>query len=299
MDALKVKHFRSPGRVATAIAAKKQFKVSVGPRSAKVVAELQQRELEEVNKEATMAQVKNSGRKVPRHRRHKKNPVRLRDGTISTDFKSILNEQRQFYARLYSRRDVNENGEFMFRYLQEISPNYLTKVTDRDKFALDQEITIHEIYDSIKTMKSGKCPGIDGLPIEFYRTFFPDLKWVLLDLYKEVYIDREFHLSARQSLITLLDKPGRDLLEIDNWHPLSLLNCDYKIWDKLLANRMYTVLPYIIKDYQTGFMRGRNISDNLMQLMSIIEHCDLEQADTILISYDFYKAFDVVCHPSL
>lgn len=200
---------------------------------------------------------------------------------------------------LYKARDYDEGGEFLLGYLHDISHNHVVKVKNADRLALEQEPTIHEIFDAIMTMKSGKCPGIDGLPVEFYRTFWPQLKQVLIDLYRKIFADKKFHLSARQSVITLLGKPNRDLSLLNNWRPLSMLNVDYKIWDKLIANRLTTVLPYIIQDCQTGFMKGRNISENLTQLMSIIEHCDYTQSESILISYDFFKAFDVVSYSSL
>lgn len=65
----------APGKaVASKVASKGQFKIPVGPRSAKVVAALQQKELKAANKEAVAAQVKNTGSKTPRCRRKKKNP---------------------------------------------------------------------------------------------------------------------------------------------------------------------------------------------------------------------------------
>ena len=40
------------------------------------------------------------------------------------------------------------------------------------------------------------------------------------------------------------------------WRPVMMLTIDYKIWSKLLDNRLKCVLPGIIKTYQTGFMEG-------------------------------------------
>ena len=45
---------------------------------------------------------------------------------------------------------------------------------------------------------------------------------------------------------------------------------------------------------QTGFMKGRQLSENILKIMEVMEHCDLMQENGLLISFDFYKAFDTV-----
>lgn len=75
---------------------------------------------------------------------------------------------------------------------------------------------MHEIYDAVMTLKPNKCPGIDGIPAQFYKTFWYNIKDILFELFTEVYKDNIFHLSTRCSIIILIDKPGRDALNIEN-----------------------------------------------------------------------------------
>jgi hypothetical protein len=60
-------------------------------------------------------------------------------------------------------------------------------------------------------------------------------------------------------MLTLLHKGGIEITR--NWRPITLLNSDYKIISKLLANRMKPVLNKIIHTDQKGFVVGRNISE--------------------------------------
>ena len=87
-----------------------------------------------------------------------------------------------------------------------------------------------------------------------------------------------------------MEKLTRNSLFIKNWHPLT----DYKIFTKILANRLQLVLPYLIHSDQKGFMKNRHITDNLTELLSIIEFCNIMQQRAIIMAVDFKKAFDTI-----
>ena len=98
-----------------------------------------------------------------------------------------------------------------------------------------------------------KPPGTDGLPADFYKMFYRQIKDFLYELYSEILQDRKLHLSARRGVISLLEKIDRDRLEIKNWRPISLLNTDYKILAKITAERLQSAVTEYISDTQTGF----------------------------------------------
>lgn len=56
-----------------------------------------------------------------------------------------------------------------------------------DAASLEGDISNVEIEYAIKAMRSGKAPGPDGLPIEFYKKFAGKLTQVLRELYAEVF----------------------------------------------------------------------------------------------------------------
>ena len=79
---------------------------------------------------------------------------------------------------------------------------------------------------------------------------------------------------------------------IKNWRPLTMLNIDYKILSKTLANRMKEVLPYIIHEDQTGFMEGRSISSNIRKMIEVIEYTKRANKPGVIVTIDFEKCFD-------
>ena len=100
----------------------------------------------------------------------------------------------------------------------------------------------------------------------------------------------------KQGLITLLPKSNKNLTNLSNWRPISLLNVDYKIMSKAIANRIKKVLKILIDSSQTGFIKGRYIGENIRLLFDIIEYTEEHDLPGILLFTDFEKAFDSINH---
>lgn len=76
--------------------------------------------------------------------------------------------------------------------------------------------------------------------------------------------------TLRQSCISLILKKDKDPLDCGSYRPISLLNVDVKILAKMLAKRLESVLPEIIHNDQTGFIRNRLLSHNIRRALNII-----------------------------
>ena len=63
-------------------------------------------------------------------------------------------------------------------------------------------------------------------------------------------------MTQRRRIIKLIPKKDTEPYLIKNWRPITLLNCDYKIAAKALANRPKKVLRKLVNSDQTGFMKG-------------------------------------------
>ena len=87
-------------------------------------------------------------------------------------------------------------------------------------------------------MGNGKSPGNDGLPSEFYKTFWSDISEPLLKALNYGFEIGQLSVSQRRGIIKLIPKKSEELYYIRNWRPLTLLNCDYKIAAKAIANRL-------------------------------------------------------------
>ena len=99
-------------------------------------------------------------------------------------------------------------------------------------------------------------------------------------------------MDQRRGIITLIPKKGKDSTRLKNWRPLTLLNTDYKILAKLFAYRIKGLLESIIHSDQTGFVSSRYIGTNINRILNVMEYCELNDIEAMLISIDFEKAFD-------
>lgn len=102
-----------------------------------------------------------------------------------------------------------------------------------------------------------------------------------------------------QNLITLLPKLGKDLLQIENWRPISLSACDLKIITKSLANRLKPVLPNLLYEHQGAYIPGRDINFNNRLLRYAKSYAKEHNIDSVVVSLDARKAFDSVSHDYL
>ena len=214
--------------------------------------------------------------------------LRLQNGTLITDREEILFEQRDFYRKLYST-NKNKNSITLKEFMND---KKLPKLNEEDKKSIEHKITEQEICSMIKTFANDKSPGLDGIPIEFYKVLWNDIKTYFINVVNCSYELKYLSPSQRRGVISLLPKDNKDILMLKNWRPITLLNADYKILAKCIACRIKKHIQKLMHDDQTGFLKGRYIGENINRLLGTMEIIDEENIPAILINIDFEKAFD-------
>lgn len=139
-----------------------------------------------------------------------------------------------------------------------------------DRTVCEGLITANEVSRAIDGLKRGKSPGLDGLSHGFYKDFKEDLVPLLCKLYNDMFEDGRLSEGFAVGVVTLLFKNKGNKLELENYRPLTLLNTDYKILSKILANRLKWVLPSIIGKEQAYAVPGRSVEDNICSLRDTI-----------------------------
>ena len=185
----------------------------------------------------------------------------------------------------------NPNITDIATFIKEIKVE--AKLNDDDNKHCEGILQEDECTAAIKTMKLNKSPGSDGITLEFYRTFWTDVKTLLIDSLNEGYNKGTLSTSQRLGILSLMYKKN-DPYDLNNWRPLTLLNLDYKIAAHCLAQRIKPLLPKIISTDQNGFIKGRNISYNIRLIQDIIDYAEKFEVTGAILFLDFAKAFDTV-----
>ena len=225
-------------------------------------------------------------------RRNKARIESLKDaeGVSSEDPADIARIARAFYALLYSSEPTNRESQ------DTLLDAIVRTVAEEDSVALDADLTTEELSFAIDSMPVRSSPGSDGLTYVFYKTFKHRVIPILLELLNSIGPDSVATLppSHGQSMTVLLFKKG-DREEIGNYRPISLTQCDYKIFTKALTNRINPVADQIIDSHQTGFIPGRQGHDNVM-LIDLLVHYFQEgnSGEASILSLDQQKAYDRV-----
>jgi hypothetical protein len=127
--------------------------------------------------------------------------------------------------------------------------------------------------------------------MEFFHECEHEIAPDLLQAFTALLKEGETSAYINKGIITLIPKLGDHTL-LNNWRPITLLGSIYKILAKLLAERLQTVLPNIIRPNQTGFVEGRSILDNVFIAQESLSWAEENNQDLVLLLLDFEKTFN-------
>ena len=148
----------------------------------------------------------------------------------------------------------------------------------------DCEITSEDVQLAIMKMKNEKTPGADGIPIDLYKVFWSQLKAPFMEMVKDCYKKEQLHESARQGILNLIPKAQKDTRFIKNLKPITLLNTDYKIIEKAIADKCSLAILLRSNKEIEGITINqiRNILNQFADDMDIFSICNQKSVEAII-----------------
>ncbi|XP_071921800.1 uncharacterized protein [Coffea arabica] len=167
-------------------------------------------------------------------------------------------------------------------------------ISEEDNEKLEEVPSIEEVYRVVRSMDGDSAAGPDGFTGKFltfaWEVVAQDVYNAILSFFCGAELPR-FITSTSIVLIPKMPNPQ----DFSQFRPISLCNFFNKLLSRILADRIAYVLPKIISPQQTGFVKGRNITDNFLLAQEIVSGIGKKnRGGNVVMKLDMSKAYDRV-----
>lgn len=214
---------------------------------------------------------------------------------------------RQHWQNIFTETDnddfntdhINTIQEHMNNISQHTSP-YHTGDLSRLHPLTFPPITTAELNQSLRTFKQ-KAPGPTGITFLQLRNLPRNMIQYLLYIFNQCISAGYFPDSLKHAIMIFIPKPNTSQHQAKNYRPISLLDIQGKLLDKILNNRLYSHLQThnILNPRQHGFRKYRGTHTALATLHETLAIHSAQKHKIDLILRDVAKAFDRVWHTGL
>ncbi|RHN60029.1 putative RNA-directed DNA polymerase [Medicago truncatula] len=163
----------------------------------------------------------------------------------------------------------------------------------REGVDLIKPFSFEEVKNAVWDCDSFKSPGPDGISFGFVKEFWDVLKGDVMRFLVEFHRNGKFAKGINSMFIALIPKVDSPQ-GLNDFRPILLVNCMYKILSKVLANRLRSVIGSVVSDVQSAFIKGRQILDGILVANEVVDDARKRKKDLLLFKVDFEKAYDSV-----
>ncbi|XP_027081100.2 uncharacterized protein [Coffea arabica] len=167
-------------------------------------------------------------------------------------------------------------------------------ISPEDNGKLESLPTIEEVYQVVKSMDEESAAGPDGFTGKFFIFAWEVIKQDIHNAILSFFCGAELPRFITSTSIVLIPKMSNPQ-EFSHFRPISLCNFFNKLLSRILADRLAGMLPRIISPQQTGFVKGRNITENFLLAQEVVSGIGKRnRGGNVAMKLDMSKAYDRV-----
>ena len=223
--------------------------------------------------------------------------IKGKEGETLNSKKDRAKHIRDFYGNLYKKRidRLLSIEDFLTQELTGNAEIRNKKLTEEEKNELEGNITVDELKKSLDNSNFNSSSGWDGVSYNMIKKYWNDLDLLMEKMANESFKIGQLPETFRIGLIKLIPKKGNNE-KIEDWRPITLLSCGYKIISGVIAGRLEKYLKKITGRAQKGFLRHKNINTVTLNILNNISKAWEAEEELGVLCVDFNKAFDSIEH---
>lgn len=201
-----------------------------------------------------------------RHAQNNIREIRCLDGCTATKQSKIKREAERFFSDFLNFQPANYQGATE----EELGDLIDFRCTTADYNMLVNDVSEEEIRKVLFAMPENKSPGSDGYSSEFFRTAWPILGNDFIVAVHSVFMFGFLPKAINSTIFALIPKK-EDSLEMKDFSPIPYCNVLYKVVSKILANRLKKILPRLVLENYSAFIKGRLLMENVLLASELVK----------------------------
>eukprot|EP00253_Pinus_taeda_P001598 PITA_01598 len=208
------------------------------------------------------------------------------EGRVVKSFSDLSGLGQRHFQSLFS-----DSGEATIGEVMRTAQCFPSFFEEDEAEELSIPVTKDEFESTMKNMGKDKSPGPDGWTIELFLHFFDLIGSEITEVVEESRLKGEIYRPFNSTFIVLI--PKKDEPEtFEDFRPISLCNCIYKIIAKVIASRLVPILSKNISMEQFGFLEGRQIHEAIGVAQEVIHSIKQKNMKGSILKIDLSKAYD-------
>lgn len=198
---------------------------------------------------------------------------------------AIKIEILNFFKSLYSQKSLPRTH---------IEESIVPKISLEHRLLLKKKNPSQiEIWEALLNCDSAKAPGYDGFNFHFFKEMWQDIGKEVSELIHYFFDTGRLPSEINHTWVTLIPKV-EGAVEVEDFRPISMIGSIYKIIAMILASRLSKVLPDLIGETQSAFVKYRQILDSALIANEVVCWLKKTHQETAILKLDFQKAYDTI-----